>query len=134
MFFIANGYETLAVVENPWLRRLVMRRDPKVKFSTRKALVDEHILALLTNTMERYVLPIIVSCVTASIIFNLWMSRADFNIFSWLVKFIDNCWELWHVAVGFFYAHDNSSVVLAEIVKPLLDEFWFKINICLVQR
>ena len=123
VLFIAKGYETLAVVESLWLRRLVMRRDPKVKFPTRKALVHEHIPALLAKTMERYVLPAIASCATASITFDLWMSRAGFDTFALVVNFIDDCWEPRHVTVGLFEAHDTSGVAIAEIVKPLLDEF-----------
>ena len=90
VFFIAKGYKTLAVVESPWLRRLVMRRDPKVKFPTRKALVHEHIPALFSKTMEQYVLPAIASCATASITFDLWMSRAGFDTFALVVNFIDD--------------------------------------------
>ena len=123
MLFIANGYETLAAVENPWLRRLVMRQDPKVKFPTQKALVHEHIHALLAKTMERYVLPEIASCATASITFDLWMSRVGFDTFALVVNFIDDCWKPRHVIISLFEVHDTSGVALAEIVKPLLDEF-----------
>jgi len=126
VFFIAKGYETLAMVESPWLRRLVMRRDPKVKFPTRngrKALVYEHIPTLFAKTMEWYVLPVIASCTTASITFDLWMSRVGFDTFALVVNFIDDCWEPRHLTVGLFEVHDTSGVALAEIVKLLLDEF-----------
>ena len=61
-----------------------------MKFPTQKALVHEHIPALLAKTMERYVLPAIASCTTASITFDLWMSRAGFDTFAFVVSFIDD--------------------------------------------
>jgi hypothetical protein len=100
-----------------------MHQDPMMKFPTLKALVHEHIPALLAKTMERYVLHAIASCATTSITFDLWMSRVGFDTFTLVVNFINDCWEPRHVIVGLFEAHDTSGVALAKIVKPLLDEF-----------
>ena len=68
-------------------------------------------------------LPTITSCATASITFDLWMSRAGFDTFALVVNFIHDCWEPRHVTVGLFEAHDTSGVALVELIKPLLDEF-----------
>ena len=54
VLFIAKGYESLSIVESAWLRKLMMRRDPKVVCPSRKQLVREHIPAMLTKTMDRY--------------------------------------------------------------------------------
>ena len=121
--FIAKGYESLSIVESAWLRRLMMRRDPKVVCPSRKQLVREHIPAMLAKTMDRYVLPLISSCQTASITFDLWMFRTGWDTFALVVNFIDDCWVPRHVTVGLFEAQDTSGASLAEIVKPLLDEF-----------
>ena len=123
VLFIAKGYESLSIVESAWLRRLMMRRDPKVVCPSRKQLVREHIHAMITKTMDRYVLPLISSCQTTSITFDLWMSRTGWDTFALVVNFIDDCWVPRHVTVGLFEAHDTSEFALAEIVKPLLDEF-----------
>ena len=123
VLFIAKGYESLSIVESAWLRRLMMRRDPKVVCPSRKQLVREHIPAMLTKTMDRYALPLISSCQTASITFDLWMSRTGWDTFALVVNFIDDCWVPCHVTVGLFEAQDTSGSALAEIVKPLLDEF-----------
>jgi hypothetical protein len=32
---VCKGYQSILVVESSWLKRLVMERDPKVKFPTR---------------------------------------------------------------------------------------------------
>ena len=36
VLYIAKGYIALSVVKNPWLRRLVLRHDLKVRFPTQK--------------------------------------------------------------------------------------------------
>ena len=123
VLFIAKGYESLSIVESVWLRRLMMRHDPKVVCPSRKQLVREHIPAMLAKTMDRYVLPLISSCQTASITFDLWMSRTGWHTFALVVNFIDDCWVPRHVTVGLFEAQDTSGASLAEIVKPLLNEF-----------
>ena len=113
----------MSIVESAWLRRLMMRRDPKVVCPNRKQLVRKHIPAMLEKTMDRYVLPLISSCQTASITFDLWMSRTGWDTFALVVNFIDDCRVHRHVTVGLFEAQDTSEFALAEIVKPLLDEF-----------
>ncbi len=35
MLHVCKGYQSISIVESYWLRRLVMKRDPKVKFLTR---------------------------------------------------------------------------------------------------
>ena len=104
VLFIAKGYESLSIVESAWLRRLMMRRDPKVVCPSRKQLVREHIPAMLEKTMDRFVLPLINSCQTASITFDLWMSRTGWDTFALVVNFIDDCWVPRHVTVGLFEA------------------------------
>ena len=123
VLFIAKGYESLSIVESAWLRRLMMRRDPKVVCPSRKQLVREHIPAMLTKTMDRYVSPLIDSCQTASITFDLWMSRTGWDTFALVVNFIDDGWVPRHVTVGLFEAQDTSGAALAKIVKPLLEQF-----------
>jgi len=59
MLYIAKGYEALQKVKNLWMRRHVMRWDPKVVFPTWKQLVEEHIHNMHENTMTWYVLPTI---------------------------------------------------------------------------
>jgi hypothetical protein len=96
--------------------------DPKVVYPNQKQLVCEQIHAMLAETMDHYVLPLISSCQSANITFNLWMSRTSWDTFVLVVNFIDDCWVLRHVTVGLFEAQDTSGGSLAEIVKPSLDE------------
>ena len=51
------------------------------------------------------------------------MSRIGWDICALVVNFINDCWMPHHGTVGLFEAQDTSGAALAEIVKPLLDEF-----------
>jgi hypothetical protein len=123
VLLMAKGCIALSMVENPWLRRLVLRCDARIVFSTRNQLVNEHIPNLLATTMERYVYPLINSCETVSVTFDLWMSRAIYDTFAAVVNFVDKSWVPQHVTMGLFDASKTSGVALAEIVKPLLRKF-----------
>jgi hypothetical protein len=101
---VAKGCIALSMVENPWLRRLVLRCDAGVVFPTRSQLVNEHIPNLLATTMERYVYPLINSCETVSVTFDLWMSRAGYDTFAAIVNFVDKSWIPQYVTMGLFDA------------------------------
>lgn len=119
------GYKTLPTVEKSWLWRLVMCHDPCINFPSRKALVQEHILAMLEHTMDMYVRPTIASCATAIITFDHWMSRCGYN------TLLHGCEIYWwvffltprHVTIGLFEVADTTSAALAKSVKPLLKSF-----------
>jgi hypothetical protein len=123
VLLIAKGSVALSIVENPWLRRLVLRCDARVVFPTRNQLSKEHIPQLLATTMERYVYPIINNCDTVTVTFDLWMSRAGYDTFAAVVNFVDKSWVPQHVTMGLFDAPTTSGIALAEIVKPLLEQF-----------
>jgi hypothetical protein len=117
---VAKGCIALSMVENPWLRRLVLCCDARVVFPTRSQLVNEHIPNLLATTMERYVYPLINNCEIVTVTFDLWLSRAGYDTFAAVVNFVDKPWIPQHVTMGLFDAPKTSGVALAEIVKPLL--------------
>lgn len=123
VLLIAKGNVPLSMVENPWLRRLVLRCDARVVFPTRNQLSKEHIPQLLATTMERYVYPVINNCDTVTVTFDLWMSRAGYDTFAAVVNFVDKSWVPQHVTMGLFDAPTTSGIALAEIVKPLLEQF-----------
>ena len=123
VLLVAKGNIPLSMVENPWLRRLVLRCDAQVVFPTRNQLSKEHIPQLLATTMERYVYPVINNCDTVTVTFDLWMSRAGYDTFAAVVNFVDKSWVPQHVTMGLFDAPKTSEIALAEIVKPLLEQF-----------
>jgi hypothetical protein len=59
---VCKGYQSILVVEFSWLRRLAMKRYPKVKFLTRIQFVSKHLLHMIVKTMDRYVLFLLAKC------------------------------------------------------------------------
>jgi hypothetical protein len=55
--------------------------------------------------------------VSASAIFDLWMSQSGFDTFALVVNFIDDAWVPKHVNVGLFEAPNIASATLVEIYK-----------------
>jgi hypothetical protein len=111
------------MVENPWLRRLVLRCDARVVFPTRNQIINDHIPHLLATTMERYIYPLINNCEIMTVTFDLWMSRAGYDTFAVVVNFVDKSWVPQHVTMGLFGAPKTSGFALTEVVKPLLEQF-----------
>ncbi len=62
-----------------------MKRYPNQIFS-------EHLLDMVTKTMDKYVQPLLAKCETASITFDLWMSRIGCDTFYLIMNFIDDTW------------------------------------------
>jgi hypothetical protein len=46
---VCKGYQSISVVESSWLRRLVMKIDPKVKFPTHIQFVSKHLPNMVTK-------------------------------------------------------------------------------------
>ncbi len=53
---VCKGYQSISIVESSWLKRLAMKRDPKVKFPTRIQLVSKHLPNMVAKTINRFVL------------------------------------------------------------------------------
>ena len=123
VWYLAKGYRPLSTVENPWFRRLVLRQAPRVVFPSRKQLVEDALPAMVTKTMDRYVLPSLASSVTASASFDLWMSRGGVDTFALVINFLSDKWIPVHVTVGLFEVSDTSGGAMALQMKALLDSF-----------
>lgn len=123
LLFICKSYQPLSIVEDQWLRRFIMHQNPKVIFPSLRQLVREHLPLMLAKTMERYVWPLLDTCDTASITFDLWMSRVGFDTFTLVVNFISRDWKPCHVTIGLFEAMDTRGDSLAQQMNPILEEF-----------
>jgi len=53
---VCKGYKNISIVGSSWFRRLVMKRDPKVEFPTRRQFVLEYLPNMVAKTMDRHVL------------------------------------------------------------------------------
>lgn len=123
VLFVCKSYQPLSVVDDQWMRRLLMHQNPKLLFPSRRSLVREHLPNMVGKTMEKYVLPLLNNCDTVSISFDLWMSRVGYDTFTLVVNFITREWKPSHVTIGLFEANDTRGLSLAEQVKPILEEF-----------
>lgn len=66
VLYLAKRYRPLTIVENAWLRRLVICQYPRVVFLSRKQLFEHVFSDRVAKTMEKYVLPSLVGCVTTT--------------------------------------------------------------------
>jgi len=123
VLLIAKGCISLSMCDSPWLRTLVLQCDSKINFPSRRSLMRVHIPNMLAKTMELYVLPSLSACATASITFDLWMSRAGYDTFALIVNFIDNTWVPCHICIRLFETSNTSGAALVEIVTPLIKKF-----------
>ena len=85
---VCEGYETLSCVGSPWVRRLVMRWDPNIKFPTRNNLSWKTSLICLPKLWIG-MCSRIAKCAIASNTCDLWMSHVAFDTFYLVVNFIN---------------------------------------------
>ncbi len=101
LLFIAKAYMPIFIIENQWLRCLVMYQNPQIVFLNHKQMVQHAIPLLVAKTMEQYVIPTLDSCVTTTS-FDLWMSKFGHVTFVFLINFINSLWVPCHVKIRFF--------------------------------
>lgn len=124
VLYVAKGCHPMSMVDNIWLRRLVMRQCGRVNFPAGRQLADEVIPRMVSQTMEKYILPVLAGCVTATASFDLWMSRRGVNTIALVIHFINESWVPCRVTVGVFEAPDTAAgAALAMEVKELLNSF-----------
>ncbi|KAG0556897.1 hypothetical protein KC19_11G087000 [Ceratodon purpureus] len=123
VLYVAKGCHPMSMVDNVWLRRLVMRQCGRVNFPAGRQLADEVIPRMVSQTMEKYILPALAGCVTATASFDLWMSRRGVNTVALVIHFINEQWVPCRVTIGVFEAPDVAGAALAVEVKELLNSF-----------
>jgi hypothetical protein len=74
-----KGCKSISIVKSSWFRRLVMKRDTKVKLFTCHQFVSKNILNIVIETMDTDVLPLLVKCATTSVTFDLGISKTKFD-------------------------------------------------------
>jgi hypothetical protein len=71
LLFVAKAYMHVSIIENLWLKWLVMHQNPQVRFSNNNQMVQHAIPSLVLKTMDKYVLPSLDSCVMVTTSFDL---------------------------------------------------------------
>jgi hypothetical protein len=123
VLYVAKGCHPVSMIDNIWLRRLVMRQCGRVSFPAGRQLADEVIPRMVSQTMEKYILPALAGCATATASFDLWMSRRGVNTVALVIHFINEQWVPCRVTIGVFEAPDMAGAALATEVKELLNSF-----------
>ncbi len=67
----------------------------------------------METTREKYVLHALVSCITCTTSFDLWMSCVGHDIFAMVVNFRNNFWEPNHVIMGIFEVQNTTIATMA---------------------
>jgi hypothetical protein len=90
LLFLAKSYMPISIVENQWLRHMVLCQNPQIVFPNQKQVVQHAILELVAKTMEKFVILVLESCITTSTSFDLWMSTSRHDTFALVINFINS--------------------------------------------
>jgi hypothetical protein len=90
--FVAKGYVPIFVVENQWLRHMVLCQKPQIVFPNWKQITQHAILELVAKTTKKIVMLVLKSCITIKISFDLWMSTSRHDTFALAINFINSHW------------------------------------------
>ncbi len=63
--------------------------------------MNEVLLDIVTKIKEKYVFPTLVSCITCTTFFDMWMLHVSNDTFAMVINFVNSYWEPTHVIVGF---------------------------------
>lgn len=116
--YTVKAHQLLSSVENVWLRRLLLSQCPRILFPSRLEFLDDVIPKLVSKTLEKYVVPSLAGCTTATVSFDLWMSCSEGAIYAVVVNFINDAWVPCNVTIGLL---DTSSMSEAPIAVQLQD-------------
>jgi hypothetical protein len=91
--YIVKGYHPLSLIDNPWVRWLVLHQNGKTIFPSWHQLVKDILPNTKNKTLHQYVYPPLAQAVTCTISFDLWMSlKQDLILFQ--------CWSILLVRIG----------------------------------
>jgi hypothetical protein len=76
-------------------------------------MVIEMLPNMVDKAKEICVIPTLVSCITCTCSFDLWMSRVGFDTFTIVVSFINASWVSCHVTIGIFEINNITGVAMA---------------------
>jgi hypothetical protein len=87
--YVAEGHHPLLIIEDLWLKQLVLRPCGKVVFTFKHQLLDDVLHTTITNTMEKFLNLVFVECIICMAIFCLCMLQSGSDIFSLVIFFIN---------------------------------------------
>lgn len=122
VLLVTQGLYPFNVVENPAFRQLVHNLDPLIKPMSRKDLVSNQIPLLSKKITEEYVQPCVDASLGGSLQFDLWMSKANKDIFSVIYTTLDQTWNVKHINLGLIEAVKTDGKSLAESLESIITE------------
>jgi hypothetical protein len=75
-----------------WFKCLVLHLCPKLNFPSKRQFSQDTLPRLVEKTIEVYVFHALAECYYATTIFNLWMSKGGYDMFTLVVNFLSNNW------------------------------------------
>lgn len=121
--YILKAYQPLSSVENIWLRRLLLSQCPRLLFPSRLELLDAVIPKLEAKTLEKYVIPALTGCTTATMSFDLWMSCSEWSTYAVVVNFLNDAWVPCNVTIGLLETSSMAEVPLEVQLQDILSRF-----------
>jgi hypothetical protein len=85
--------------------------------------VNEVLLDIVTKTKGKYVFPTLVSCITCTTFFYMWMLHVSNDTFAMVINFLNSYWEPTHVIVGVFEVQNTIGATITNQVKTILSSF-----------
>lgn len=123
--FIINSFFPLRIVKFVCLQRLAFWLCLRVNFPLKRVFTNNILHALVNRTLTEYVQLTLAKCLITTCNFDLWMSKGGHYIFTIVVNFPSTNWELKHITIGIFEAHDMSGATMVVKLKQILDKFSF---------
>ncbi len=85
--------------------------------------MNEVLLNIVTKIKEKYVFPTLVSYITCTTSFDMWMLHASYDAFAMVINFVNSYSKPTHVIVGVFEMQNTIGATMANQVKIILDSF-----------
>ncbi len=88
------------------------------------SLVEKMLFAMVKKTMDQHVLPNLASIVIIFISFDLWMSHDVMDIFSLVIKFLNDTQVPMHITMGLFKVNETTKQSIVIQFYSLLKRDW----------
>jgi hypothetical protein len=128
VMFIVKELVPLFFVEAPFLRRLILKRNPHVIFPSRHQLMN-HILLRLARKQKNKFIYEVEAYDTWTLSFDLWMSKGGVDTFVLIILFLNHNWELGHVTIDLFETSKTSRAAMAIQVNEVLATYGLNVKI-----
>jgi len=79
----------------------------------------------LEKTNQLYVVPALAKCYSITTYFDLWMSKAAYNVFALMINFLNSNWQPKHVIINLFEATKILRQTFGQKFDKIVGQVWF---------